>query len=42
MIYLIDDIDENGIIENIEDCEIIKIEEDNPLCEILKLLYIDE
>lgn len=42
MIYLIDDIDENGIIENIEDCEIIEIEEDNPLCEILKLLCIDE
>jgi len=43
MLYLIDDIDENGdIIEELDECEIIRIEEDNPLSEILKLLYVDE
>ena len=41
--FLIDDIDENGdIIENLDECEIIELEEDNPLTQILKLLYIDE
>lgn len=41
--FIIDDIDENGnIIEDIDECEIIELEEDNPLTQILKLLYIDE
>lgn len=41
--YLIDDIDKDGnIIDELENCEIIEIEEDNPLSQILKILYIDE
>lgn len=41
--FLIDDIDENGnIIENLDECKIIELKEDNPLREILELLYIDE
>ena len=43
MLYLIDDIDEEGnIIDELDECDIIRMEEDNPLTEILKLLYIDE
>lgn len=43
MLYLIDDIDEEGnIIEDLDDCNIVRMEEDNPLTEILKLLYVDE
>lgn len=41
--YLIDDIDEDGnIIDELEDCKIIEVEEDNPLSQILKILYVDE
>jgi len=43
MLYLIDDIDEEGnIIEDLDECNIVRMEEDNPLTEILKLLYVDE
>lgn len=43
MLYLIDDIDEEGnIIEDLDKCNIVRMEEDNPLTEILKLLYVDE
>ena len=41
--FIIDDIDENGnIIEELDECEIIELEEDNPLAQILKLLCINE
>lgn len=43
MFYLIDDIDENGnIVEEINKCGVIRMGEDNPLTEILKLLCVDE